>query len=377
MATYEIWLADDEGNRLENLNQFTNLEYVIAIGETGWFNLELPYDADLLAMDSTKPDRQIHIMRAPDGGSLALEQAYFIERWAFPTSNGLTTCKLAGSGLNKLLDRRIVGYYAGSSQASMTGVEADDMMKRIVDDALGSDANTDYDGNPVTGRDIEALGFSIEAEATLAPQISRAFSWQNLLSTLQGIQAQTKAEGDETFFNIVATGTSPLTCEFRTYINQPGDDRTGGQPNALRFGTEWGNVDNPTLTVDYADLKNFVYIGGSGQESARAIEEVSDAASIALSQFGRRETFATDTSTDVTAVLQSAGYTRLTQNKVKTTFTAEIQDTPDAPYGGANGWNAGDKITISYIGRQIDAIVRRVRVYIGVDGEQVFGSIEV
>jgi hypothetical protein len=307
---------------------------------------------------------------------LQLEQVYFIERWTFPTSQGQTTCKLAGSGLNALLDDRIIAYYAGSAQSTITA-EADDMMKRLVDDAMGSDSNTDYDGDPVTGRDIESLGFSIAAETTEADEITKGFAWQQLLPTLQSIQAQTKAEGNETFFDIVATGTSPLTCQFRTYINQPGDDRTGGQPNALRFGTEWGNVDNPNLTVDYAGVKNFVYIGGAGKEDNRAIREVSAAASIALTQFGRREGFATDTSTETAAVLDAVGYSKLTENQKLTTFTAEIQDTPDAPYGGTSGWRAGTKITVSYIGRQFDAIIRRVRVYIGDQGEQVYGSIEI
>ncbi len=376
MATFEVWLADDAGNRLENLNQFTSLEYVIAPGQRGWFTLKLAYDADLLAMDDSKPDRQIHVFRAPDGGSLALEQVFFCRKWEFPSSGGQTQCVISGAGLNELLRRRKVAYYAASAQAQMTATEADDMMKRIIDDQLGSDSDTDYDGNAITTRNIEALGFSMQSEVTLGPSLTRGFAWRPLLAVLQDIQEQSRQAGSETFFDMVATGTGPLTLEFRTAITQPGNDRTSGQPNALRFGPQWGNVDNPVLTVDYSDVENFIYVGGADKESDRVIAEVSDTDSVALSQFGRIEGFVAHTSSDVTAVLEAAGNARLSERRVKTTLTAEIQDTPDAPYGGS-GWKSGDKVTISYIGKQFDAIVRKVRVFISGTEEKVHGSVEI
>ena len=375
MATFEVWLADDGGNKLENLNQFESLEYVIAPGQVGWFSLTLDYDSDLLAMDNTKVDRQIHIWRTPEGGSKALEAVYFCQRWRFFSSQGQTKVTLSGGGLCDILARRIVAYYAGSTGATISATEADDAMKDLVNGALGTASNTDYDRETISGRDITSLGFSIQADATAGPPIDRGVAWRPLLATLQDIQEQARQEDEEVFFDVVPLTTSPLTFEFRTYLNQPGSDRTSGTANALRFGTEWGNVDNPVLTYDYSNLENFIYIGGSNREDSRIIEEVSDSTSIALSQFNRREGFLAHTSSDVTGILQAAGYAQLSERRLQTTFTAEIQDTPDAPYGG-NGWKAGDKVTISYLGKNFDAVIRKVRIYKSHDTETIAGSVE-
>lgn len=377
MARYEVWLADDAGNRLTLLDNLSSLEYVITPGAEGYCTVNLPYISGATVNDTTKPDRQIHIWRAPDGGGLALQQVYLLQRWTFATDDsGNETLSINGVGLNHLLSRRIVAYYAKSDQALFSSVAADDLMKRLVTDALGADSDTDYDGLTISGRNITSLGFSIQAETSDGDTLDKACAWQQLPSVLRAIQEASRTAGNEVFYDIVPTATSPLTCEFRTYTGQPGNDRTLSGTSPLRFGVEFGNIRNPRLTVDYANVQNYIYAGGEGTESDRAIEEVSDSASIALSQFGRREGFAAETSTDTTAVLQSVGNARLSNYRKLTTFSGEIQDTPQAPYGGS-GWKVGDRVTVSYQGFVFNSIIRSGRVFYSENnGETVTGYIE-
>ena len=376
MANYQLWLTDDRGYKLEMINQFNSLVYIITPSNLGWFTLSVPYDRESMAADWRRPDRQIHIYRAPNGGDLAREAIYFIQKWRFYDRGGDAMMDISGAGLNDILNRRIVAYYAESAQSQMTSVPADDMMKRLVNDALGSDSNTDYDGAIITGRDVESFGFSIQAESSGGASISKAFAWRGLLPTLKAIKDQTRVEVEEVFFDIVPTGIAPLTCEFRTYIGKRGSDRTRASNSPLRFGREWGNVDRATMSIDYSKLQNHIYVGGKGRFEDRIIEEVKDGGSEALSVWARREGFLNNQSTDDTSLLTASGNTRLAEKARDVRFSASIKDTPYSPYGG-KGWRAGDKITISYLGRDIDAIIRSVRVTVDNRGEKIMGSVSV
>jgi hypothetical protein len=357
MTTWELWLADDAGNRLELLNSVTSFELGHVVGDVGWASLLMPHAAGTL-YTQMQPDRQIQMYRQPrDGtGMLELEALLFQRRLRQATSlSGLATYGLGGADANDLLARRIVAYAAGSAQAEMSD-QADDMMKEIVRDALGGDAGA--------GRDMTAVGFSVGANAGAGPTISKAFAWQNVLSAAQGVQAASRAAGSEVFFAVQPT--SLTSYRFDTYTGQPGRDRRWSvSPIGMMFGLDWGNVANVVYEQDYTDEENYIYAGGRGQGAAREVQEVSDAGRIAASRWNRREGFAPSNATTAEGV-RNDGRERLERQRPRLLLSADLLDTPATPYGAA-GWRVGDRVTVTHLGRSFDCLIRSA--YISVDAQ--------
>lgn len=369
MARYELWIADDNGDKLEPIGDITALTYIKNPGAVGWFTLTAAYDKSSLLSDFDRQDRQIHIWRAPAGGSLGLNAVYFVEDWNVYDDGSGMMIELSGSGLNRILESRIVAKYAESSGAQMLNVAADDMMKQIVTNEIGASA--------VAGRDLSAAGFSVQPKSTSGIVIDKAFSWRNVLQTLQDIQSQTRNKGSEVLFSVVATGTNPLTCEFRTYIELFGQDRTMATNNPLVFSIERGNLSNPRFQSLTSNSINHVYVGGAGENADRLIEEVSNPNESQTSKWGRREGFLSNPSVKTPSVLAANGNTRLAERGMKTKFSADIKDTVETPYGGS-GWHVGDKVVIYFAGREFVAIIRRVKVAIdSVNGEVITGSVSI
>ncbi len=75
--------------------------------------------------------------------------------------------------------------------------------------------------------------------------------------------------------------------------------------------------------------------------------------------------------------MQAAGDSKLSEQRYRQTFEGKILDDPDAPFGGSGGWQIGDKITVSHIGQQFDAIIRSGRVFVDDSGENVTGYVKI
>lgn len=374
-ATYELWYTDDAGNHLELLDIFISFDYVKVMGDVGIGSFRLPYDATRL-YTLPRRDRRIHVWRKAAGRRAELECVCFVRRWAFDTdADGVTTLTLTSVDSNDLLKRRIVAYYSGSAQATMTDY-ADDIMKEVVRDNLGADAGTDYDGNPVSGRDMSDLGVTVAGDLSDGPSITSEFAWKNVLSTLQDLQAASRAAGTEVYFLMYAN--TPTAFVFETRTGQPGRDRTQTTgENPLLFGIGYGNVRNPSLVYDYMDEENHIYAAGSGQDAQQAVAEVSDTDRINASRWNRREGYASASVTDDANALTTAGNARMTEARPRVTFMADLIDTEQAPYGGGDGWRVGDKITVSHLGIQFDAIILSAAVAVGEDGEEtITGRVE-
>lgn len=357
MARYAIWYTDNEGARLALLDP-VSLEYALVYGDVGWLNVELPKDKASAYWDAA-PDNQVHVYRTPYGGSAELEGVFFARAWTRQTTRqGLSRLTLSAASPVDLLARRIVAHYAGSNEAQMTD-EADDMMKQIVTDSFVD--GTDY-GGAESGRDISGVGFSVAPKTASGPVLEKGFSWRNVLRVLQDLQASSKGEGTEVFFDVTATADQSFT--FRTYTDQPGSDRTlsGGDP--MVFSLAWGNLEQPRLDEDYGEEANFIYAGGQGQGEQRNIQEASDTARINASPWNRREAFrqATHGASTDNAVRDQAR-DELARRRPQTIFSANIIPTAETPYGhSGGGWRVGDKVTASYLGRRFDCLIRSVSV---------------
>lgn len=364
MSRHELWYTDDAGNLLEVLDTTQGFSYALNYGDVGAISCALPYDRQAIYHTGWQPDHQLYVWRAADNSPLELMAGFFLRQRKYATdAPGRTTLTLSGFDPNELLRRRIVAEYAGSAQAEMTN-EADDMMKAAVRRALVD--GQDYNGAD-TFRDIDDLGFSVEADSTRGPSITKAFSWQNLLTVVQGIQATAKAAGTEVFFRLYATGIGAFT--FRTYTGQPGADRTLSGTSPLFFGLEYGNLANPTYLEDYSAEENFIYAGGQGEGSARLIREASDNDRINASRWNRREGFAPATNATTPDGVAGMANDRLAKYRPQFIFAADLLSTPDTPYGGS-GWRVGDKVTCEYVEKTFDVIIRSVTITVDGSGRE-------
>lgn len=365
MANYELWYLDDVGNRLAYIPDWADLEYVKVLGGTGSLSVTLPKRGQVY--DQTLPDRRIAVYRQPTGGSLSLEIVALMRLMqTSTTAQGQDILTQRGEDFNELLTRRIVAYYAGSAQSQKTDL-ADDMMKEIVTQNLFTDA--DYSGG-TPARDIAAQGFGVQSDLGAGPSLTKGFSWRNVMRVLQDLQAASKAAGTEVFFGMVPT--SETAVEFRTWTTTIDRTVTTGV-NPITFSMEWGNLINPLLQYDYTEEQNAIYAGGQGDGELRTIALKTDPARIGSSQLNRREGFGYSRGI-IQATVDDDAQNELERRRPLITIQGTLLDTPLTPYGGVNGWNLGDKVTVNYASQQFDVIVKAARVRVAADGKETIDA---
>lgn len=361
MARYEIWYADEMGNRLELMDDALGFEYVLVDGDVGWLNVNMPHINGRL---HTRPliDQRIQIYRAPDYGKLELVATGFLRKWGtMMDAGGATAVQLGAADPNDLAARRIAAYY-DRTDYTVKEMEADNMILEIARENLGEDA-TDTD------RDISGLGVSIQENQGAGPSINHAFAHASLLNTFQEIQQMSKAAGNETFWRIRPDTPKTYILEART--GQPRQDRTFSTGvNPLFIGDHFGNVANARLDHVADDEENYIYAGGPGEGVLQIIQSAADVNAISASRWNRREGYVAATNVEYTYEVEDAALAGLTRKRPRTLFTADIIPTPAAPFGGNDGWWMGDRITVSYLGQQFDSIIRMVQVSVAGNGRE-------
>ena len=369
-SEFEVWLTEDSGRRFQLLEGFISLSYTRVLNSIGRLTLVMPSDFDV---SIAKIDRKIEVWRKPATGAQSLENAFFIRRPLTRTKvNGVTNFRLHAPDLTELLSRRIIAYTAGSSQAEKSGF-ADDMMKEIVEENLGASA--------IAARDLTDAGFTIAADVSLGPSLEKSFSRRNVLDVINDLSDAAREAGTEVYFDVVqsspAIGVDNATLEFRTYIDQRGQDRrvgVGGEP--IQIGLEFGNLEFPDFEEDYSEEVNFVYAGGQGEGEDRVIQTASDDPRINISIWNRREIFRDARHQQNPASVLDTAESRLIQGRPKQRFSGELISIPGSEYG--KDWGFGDRITVIYEGRQMEAMIRAVSVSLDQTGdESIRGLLEV
>ncbi len=356
MAEYELWMARDDGTRLALIDTFAKLDYVLLAHDIGACSLVLPGDFDTALI---APDRRLVVSRAPHGGKLQLEDAYFLRRWADATDdNGVRTITATGYNGLYLAAGRIVAAAAGSAAAEKTDY-IDDMMKDIITEQLGASA--------AAARQISSSYLSVQGDLSAGPSVTKGFAWQNVLKVLQDLADVAWQAGTQVYFGMVPV--SSTAWEFRTRTGQLGQDHT--YPNGVNpvlLGLEYGNLRAPRVEWDYTDERTYVYAGGQGQGTAREIVEVEDTVRSGRSLFGRREAFADARNDASTNAATAAGNAALANARPKLRFSASIIENANTRYGIEWGW--GDKLSAVYQGQQYDAMVRMVHVSVDQNGKE-------
>lgn len=366
-SKYEFWLTDDSGVRLADgqgrtlLDNILNGTFQRVDNGIARFSAGFPasFDTSLI-----RADRMIQVWRAPEGGTLSLFRTYFIRWWQFARIGSRLAINLAGPDVNDLLRRRVVVNYEDTFYSERID-QADDLMKFIVTNNYVTDNS---DPAATFGSRILA-DFTVQPDAAAGPILYKSFPFSRVIDVIQQMQRDSRDATPEIFWQIKETdvSTNTLKLQFQTKTGQPGADRT-----AVVFDEARGNMTAATETNDWMDEENYIYGGGQGVNEFRVVEQVYNATRHDNSRYGRSEGFAYASPSASISVAQSSARSRLIKHRNLRIFTAQAVDTEGTIFG--RDWNWGDRVTARFLGREGEAIVRRLILTIDGSGKETIDA---
>ena len=341
MPKYEVIVKTDTGSPLFVLTKFTGL--TAGRFDRAYMPLEIvmPQDDELYPVGTFKKDMIFELWREQNQ-SMVLdgETCYFLRNIRYYRDGSNDMVYLKAYDANYILDGREVEYNAGTSQASKTGV-ACDVIKEIIDENFVSATDTT--------RNLPASQFIIDADDGFGETVTKAFSRQYVLSTIQNLCNQSREAGTWVTFDVVYSGSLPLV--FKTFGDQRGNDIT----DQLLLSEEAGNIANPSLDFDWTAEATAVYVAGKGQDDNRVVGSATNQDRLNESVWSRREMITENFQLDVIASLNAEADAYLDKYSPKIVFTGEIVETAGTQYG--INWNYGDKLRAKYLGYEFDCRV--------------------
>jgi hypothetical protein len=349
-ATYEFRLSSPFGTPLQVIphEAIETLAYTTTVNSVGALTATLARDA----IDDAYmvPDARIEVWRTPDGGAARREAdgPWLLQADAVGLdSRGKRYRKIKAVTANAILGFRRVLYYANDTTYTLrSAVPADNLMKSVVTQNMGSTADSSPLVSPLAAwpTRLWTAYLSVDADVSLGPNVTKAFAWQSVLTTLQELARDAAEQETPVYFDVVA-GTSTLLA-FRTWVNVRGVDRSSGAARLVispERGSLGGTVER---TTDWANMATAVVAGGQGQDAARSLGAAYDSARIALSPFGLREHFLNATQMSSSTALAGEASAELRARRPKKALTGTLISVPGAVYG--LDWGFGDKIVAEF-----------------------------
>ena len=305
-------------------------------------------------------DMIIEIWRDNGNGTLTLdgETGYFLRRWDFyRDTDGKDMIYLVGMDGNYILDGREVEYAAESTQATKSGI-ACDVIKEIVDENFVSATDTT--------RNLSASLFTIDGDDGFGASVTKAFSRQQVYSTIKALVDQSRNAGTWITFDTVYDGSLPFT--FKTYADQRGNDIR----DRVTLSVEAGSLSNPVLSFNYIDEKTAAYVAGRGETTDRLVGSATSD-SINDSVWSRREVVTQNFQVTTEAGLDNEARELLNKNKGKLTLTGEIASTKGLLYG--RDWNYGDRVQATYLGKTFDCRINGYEINYANSGDNTIDTV--
>lgn len=368
IANYQLRLKNDAGNLVAIIDDWRSLSFAKIVNEVG--SLTLTMNGKDAKVSLFGLDGQLEVWRRNIGTGVDwyIEWEGFLRTFSHSyDDDGDYEFKAAAVTYNHLLKRRIVGYQAGSTQSTSSGA-ADDAMKQIVRENLGSLATV------INGRVLEGAiaGFSVQADSTSAPAFDGKNPFKNVFELLLEISKAASVD-----FDVVGVGDG--LYEFMTFYPTRGNnlttvglDVTTGLNSSGNFPVIFnpflGNMGDPTYEENRSDEVTFAIIGGQGTETDRNILVASspDANDSVLNQI---EVYSDSKSSEGNDDLDSDANTLLADKQQKQTFEFTPLMTPTSAY--ANHYNWGDFVTAQF--GNLDGVNKRVLqvdITVGDDGKE-------
>lgn len=352
-AVYSVYLDDPFGTRLADASNFISLTYSRVVNNVSTLKLELPGDFNTSYI--VNPDGRIEVWRKLDSGREYLDTDTI---WLIKS----VTQKIDGKGLQTIVVEadtplcilrepgRFVNYAAGTTQAQYSSAPADNQIKQIARENIGTSASGT--------RNISAY-VNIDGNLSLGASIPKAFAWRECLKVMQELADASATAGTYIAFDIVST--TPTNLVFSTFAGQRGvDHRFPDGLNPVILSPDMGNLGETTLTIDYRDEVTYVLAGGRGEDSSRLTASAQDTSRQGASPFGLREYFVDATQYDDATGLANEAGAKLRAGRERTIFQGRLIDTLDTQYGIQWAW--GDYVTAQAFGQLIDCRIDAVSV---------------
>jgi len=357
---YDIRIYDHDATLRTVVHQYSRLEYhqrlnapwnhQITIETTEEFAI-----ATLLRELAVKPDWFILIYRTdPLTNNKDLVYEGFNQTVVDQSrTSGDLIFNLYGVGYTQLLNRRVVIPTLAQEYSEKTGF-AESLMKAYVEESAV---------NPVTPARIMP-NLLVEPDLGRGSYVPYKARYVKLSTVVENLSNDGNID-----FGIV--GTDPPT-EFIFQARELwGKDRridnTDGNP-PLVFDQRYGNMEIPIMSTNFSEEYNYAYVGGAGAGVDREIIQVSRPDAIALSPWGRRESFTDARHQDETDSLYTAGLAYLDHNEYKNDLTFNVRQTRGSRW--IRDWGLGDLINAYYGGRMFEKKIDEVSVTVVPAGDK-------
>lgn len=343
MATYALRLLDPNGGYVAELDVFAALDCAQPTNAVGALTLVLP---PLLPFALLRRDSRLLLERTV--GGLTRSSTWLVRRAENALiEQGSRQRRLTAVDPRDLLRRHIVPVV---SQATQTG-PADDVMKQVVRDNFVTASNPDRILSQIT----------VAADTGSGPTVTMEFPNRTVLQVLQDLAAASLEAGTYLAFDMVPVGAG---FEFRTYPDVWGTDRR----DEVLLSAERGTLSAVSTVLDWANESTVVYTSGRGEGNAALTTTAIDTARVALSPFGRIETYLNASSATTTDALQFAANARLQEGRPREQFAARLVEQPGMRYG--LDVSLGDLVRAEYDGTFYDCRVEPVRITLDGSGKE-------
>lgn len=353
MATYSVYLDDGFGNRIADASSFLTLEYSRVVNGVSTLKLTLPGSFNTQFI--INPDGRIEVWRRLDSGREYLDTntIWLIKKVTQKLdASGLTTIIVEADTPLCLLREpgRFVNYAAGTSQAEYAALPADNQIKQVARENIGTSASGT--------RNISSY-VSVDPNLSLGASVAKSFAWRDCLKVMQELADASTTAGTYIAFDIEAD--TPSTLVFRTFAQQRGvDHRFPGGLNPVLISPDLGNLGEVLYSQDYRDEVTYALAGGKGEGASRLTASAQDLTRQGVSPFGLREFFRDATQYDTTTGLSAEADAVLRSGRVRTIFQGRLIDMEGSRYGV--DWSWGDYVTAQAFGLLIDCRIDAVSV---------------
>lgn len=322
---WHLYTIDRSGVRQGEIADYTTAQFVPVYNDVGAWSFEISADA-----------QQVPNLMLPGYGMTAVRDGVSImagpikDRDYSVSEDGTNTVKFSGSDANIWIARRLAHPvpndpsppYTAAQFDVRTGV-ASTVIQAYIDNNLG----------PAALSTRQKVGLTMDTDPVVGSSVTGSARWDNLLTFLQ-----TLALNGGVGFRIVQSGSGFLA---QTYAPV---DRSG----TIKFSIGLGNLKGFEYTSS-APTANYVFVGGDGDGTARAINEFSDASSVALYERIEGE-LATGTGASGAATLSQAGHEALVNGQEQSNLSITPLDNLGQRY--MVDYFLGDTVTIS-LGKQV------------------------
>ena len=337
---WELRLYDNDGARKATFDTWPELAVTTYVNKPAVFGLRL--DGNDTRVSLFEDDAILEGWWCDQDNGIDWRREFIglcIDRDKWTDREGARHFQVSGLGPEDVLARTIIDVYAGTG-ASDQSAKGEVCLKNWVD-------------QEVVSATTRAARPGITIEALHAPTLGATWDGQrsnrNLLTVCQQI-----AEAAGLYFKIERLSTGAFAFQFQVGVAT--DRRT-----TVRFSEAMGNMGEPRVTVRRSEMVNWIKAGGTESGTLRNTAYASDAVSIALSPWGRRERFV-NAADQLGDQLTEKAEAELDENRAQTILDYTVLQTPGCLYG--KHYFLGDYVTAIYDGvsydRRIDSVPWKV-----------------